>query len=72
MDLEELRPDDRVLAFIDPGTNSIHMSVVRIKANQAYAILREGRRSSGWVIMSLAGTICRFKLLVSTSNLRVI
>ncbi|MEA1909368.1 MAG: Ppx/GppA phosphatase family protein [Euryarchaeota archaeon] len=38
---EELRSDDRVLAFIDLGTNSIRMSVVRIKANQAYTILRE-------------------------------
>jgi len=38
---EELRSDDRVLAFIDIGTNSIRMSVVRIKANQAYTILRE-------------------------------
>ncbi|MHC1600225.1 MAG: Ppx/GppA phosphatase family protein, partial [Candidatus Methanospirareceae archaeon] len=41
MDLEELRSDDRVLAFIDLGTNSIRMSVVRITANQAYTILRE-------------------------------
>jgi len=40
---EELRSDGRVLAFIDIGTNSIRMSVVRIKANQAYAILREER-----------------------------
>jgi len=38
---EELRSDDRVLAFIDLGTNSIRMSVVRIKANQAYTILRD-------------------------------
>jgi hypothetical protein len=38
---EKLRSDDRVLAFIDLGTNSIRMSVVRIKANQAYTILRE-------------------------------
>ncbi len=38
---EELRSDDRVLAFIDIGTNSIRMSIVRIKANQAYTILRE-------------------------------
>jgi len=41
MALEELRSDDRVLAFIDLGTNSIRMSVVKIKANQAYTILRE-------------------------------
>ncbi|MEA1905350.1 MAG: Ppx/GppA phosphatase family protein, partial [Euryarchaeota archaeon] len=41
MALEELRSDDRVLAFIDIGTNSIRMSVVRIKANHAYTILRE-------------------------------
>lgn len=40
---EELRPDDRVLTFIDPGTNSIRMSVVKIRANQAYTILREER-----------------------------
>jgi exopolyphosphatase/guanosine-5'-triphosphate,3'-diphosphate pyrophosphatase len=38
---EELRSDDRVLAFIDLGTNSIRMSVVRIKTNQAYTILRD-------------------------------
>jgi len=38
---EELRSDDRVIAFIDLGTNSIRMSVVRIKANQAYTILRD-------------------------------
>ncbi|RZN37393.1 MAG: Ppx/GppA family phosphatase [Methanosarcinales archaeon] len=38
---EKLRSDDRVLAFIDLGTNSIRMSVVRLKANPAYTILRE-------------------------------
>ncbi|CAD6494664.1 MAG: Guanosine-5'-triphosphate,3'-diphosphate pyrophosphatase [Candidatus Argoarchaeum ethanivorans] len=38
---EELRSEDRVIAFIDLGTNSIRMLVVRIKPNQTYAILRE-------------------------------
>nr|CBH38431.1 hypothetical protein BSM_19080 [uncultured archaeon] len=38
---EELRSEDRVLAFIDLGTNSIRMSIVRIKQNQTYTILRE-------------------------------
>ena len=41
MDSEELISDDRVPAFIDPGTNSIRISVVRIKANHAHTILRE-------------------------------
>ena len=41
MTLEKLSSEDQVLAFIDLGTNSIRMSVVRIKANQAYTILRE-------------------------------
>ncbi|RZB29083.1 MAG: exopolyphosphatase / guanosine-5'-triphosphate,3'-diphosphate pyrophosphatase [Candidatus Argoarchaeum ethanivorans] len=40
---EELRSEDRVIAFINLGTNSIRMLVVRIKPNQTYAILREER-----------------------------
>ena len=38
---EELRLEDRVIAFVDLGTNSIRMSVVRIMQNQTYTILRE-------------------------------
>ena len=68
---EELRSDDRVIAFIDLGTNSIRMSVVRIKQNQTYAILREEREivrlgeqvfSMGFLrvkAMRRAGLVCK-------------
>jgi len=43
METEDIKVHDKILAFIDIGTNSIRMIIIGLKKNRSYTVIREER-----------------------------
>ncbi len=44
MKIRKIGPDGRIIAFIDIGTNSVRLLVVRLNQNHSYSILSQQKQ----------------------------